>query len=109
MSARQFTPVSVRLPHRKSERRIASAFEALECLLGDWPITTGAAYRRAVRCCRDALDGVVSPKMARSAFVAAAAEIAGLADAAMIARPSTPPRGKRPTTPRALAGESLGA
>ena len=77
MSARPFPPVWVALPSA-SMRRIDNAFEALECLTTSWPIMTTPSYRRAVQACRDALDGFVSAKAARKAFVAAARDVDAL-------------------------------
>lgn len=77
MSARPFPPVWVALPSA-SMRRIDNAFEALECLTTSWPIMTTPSYRRAVQACRDALDGFVSAKSARKAFVAAARDVDAL-------------------------------
>ncbi len=77
MSARPFPPVWVALPSA-SMRRIDNAFEALECLTTSWPIMTSPSYRRAVQACRDALDGFVSAKAARKAFVAAARDVNAL-------------------------------
>ncbi|AZN73210.1 DUF982 domain-containing protein [Georhizobium profundi] len=74
MSARPFSPVWVTLPGRPP-RRVDSAFEALECLMGGWPITTHSTYRRAVQACRDAIDGFVPATKAREAFLAAARTI----------------------------------
>lgn len=74
MSARPFSPVWVTLPGRPS-RRVDSAFEALECLMGGWPITANPSYRRAVQACRDAIDGFVPATKARDAFLAAARHI----------------------------------
>lgn len=86
MNSRAFEPVRVILPDSGRARTAASAFEALECLLDGWPIVTSSAYRRAVRLCRDALDGVVRPPAARKAFLAAAAEAAHLAPAGALHR-----------------------
>lgn len=86
MSHRAFEPVHIILPDTGGDRRVASAFEALECLLDGWPILTSSAYRRAVRLCRDAIDGIARPAAARKAFLAAAAEIADLAPAGALHR-----------------------
>lgn len=74
MSARPFAPVLLKLPGREP-RRIASAFEAYECLTTVWPITANGSYRRAVRMCRDALDGFASPAKARRALLVAIADL----------------------------------
>ncbi|WP_011580191.1 MULTISPECIES: DUF982 domain-containing protein [Chelativorans] len=63
------TPVELRLEH--NIRKVSTVFEALECLLGPWPITTCREYRSAVRACRDCLDGLRSPVAAYRAFKAA--------------------------------------
>lgn len=76
MSARPFAPIWMTLPDRMP-RRIDSAFEALECLIAGWPVPQSLAHRRAVRICRDALDGFASPEAARRAFLAAAEGLEG--------------------------------
>lgn len=81
MSARPFSPVWLTLPGI-STRRIDSAFEALECLTADWPDINGRCHRRAVQACRDALDGFVSPDVARRAFLEAARTVAATVDRA---------------------------
>jgi hypothetical protein len=86
MSARPFPPVWVALPSA-SMRRIDNAFEALECLTTSWPIMTSPSYRRAVQACRDALDGFVSAKAARKAFVAAARDVRALAKGGPVGLP----------------------
>ena len=54
-------------------RMVASAWEAKEVLLENWPgWARGRTYRSARRACRDALDGLRTPHEARRAFVAAA-------------------------------------
>jgi len=70
MSNKAF-PTSVQLTLEGNTRRVATAFEALECLLGSWPITASREYRSAVRACRDCLDGLCSPVAAYRAFRAA--------------------------------------
>ena len=55
------------------ERKVASAWEAIECLHQQWPERAqGRTYRAAYRACRDALDGWRAAKHARRAFVKAA-------------------------------------
>lgn len=66
-------PVLVRL-ELSSTRAVATAWEALECLSGPWPIITGHCARIAAQSCRDALDGLRAPEAARQAFAAAARE-----------------------------------
>lgn len=65
-------PIALRL--RATHRRmVASAWEALEVLQGQWPAwARGRSYRSALRACRDALDGWRSAETARSRFEAAA-------------------------------------
>ncbi|MGN6772988.1 MAG: DUF982 domain-containing protein [Rhizobiaceae bacterium] len=60
-------------------RKVASSFEALECLDQEWPEwARGRSWRAACRACRDALEGWRGARDARRAFVKAA-ERAGLA------------------------------
>ena len=70
-------PVVVYFPGRGA-RKVASSFEAIECLINEWPQwARGRTWRRAQTACRDALDGWRSAKAARQSFVKAAAR-AGL-------------------------------
>jgi hypothetical protein len=70
------SPLELRLTEART-RRVATVWEALECLQTQWQITTRPAYRAAMRVCRDALDGLRPVSEARRAFHAAARE-AGL-------------------------------
>jgi hypothetical protein len=64
---------------RGFQRKVASSFEALECLDQEWPEwARGRSWRAACRACRDALEGWRGARDARRAFVKAA-ERAGLA------------------------------
>jgi hypothetical protein len=55
-------------------RKVASSFEALECLEQEWPEwARGRNWRAADRVCRDALEGWRGPRDARKAFIKAAA------------------------------------
>lgn len=65
-------PVMLELP-RSGTRKVASSFEALECLDQQWPEwARGRSWRAADRACRDALDGWRSAGNARKAFLKAA-------------------------------------
>lgn len=70
------SPLELRLTEART-RRVATVWEALECLQSQWPITTRPAHRAAMRVCRDTLDGLRPASEARRAFRAAARE-AGL-------------------------------
>ena len=71
-------PVILKSP-RGLPRKVASSFEALECLDQEWPEwARGRSWRAACRACRDALEGWRGARDARRAFVKAA-ERAGLA------------------------------
>ncbi|WP_173930949.1 DUF982 domain-containing protein [Chelativorans sp. Marseille-P2723] len=55
------------------ERKVATSFEALECLERDWPEwARGRRWRVAVRTCRDALEGWRTATEARRSFMKAA-------------------------------------
>jgi len=87
-------PITVVLEPSRA-RSVATAFEALECLSGSWPISTSHAYRVAVQCCRDSLDGLRSAQAAQHAFAEAAREAGVLAAAApRAARVHTPSTGR---------------
>ena len=71
-------PVVLKFP-RGFPRKVASSFEALECLDQEWPEwARGRSWRAACRACRDALEGWRGARDACRAFVKAA-ERAGLA------------------------------
>ena len=71
-------PVILKSP-RGFPRKVASSFEALECLDQEWPEwARGRSWRAACRACRDALEGWRGARDARRAFVKAA-ERAGFA------------------------------
>ncbi|MFE0019154.1 DUF982 domain-containing protein [Mesorhizobium sp. NPDC059054] len=55
-------------------RKVESAWQAIEAMQDAWPDHPGSgqAYRRALRTCRDALDGWQSGNSCRRAFVKAA-------------------------------------
>ena len=82
-------PITIVLEPSRA-RSVATAFEALECLSGSWPIITSHAYRVAVQCCRDSLDGLKSAQAAQHAFAEAAREAGVLAAAARRAAVPTP-------------------
>ncbi len=67
-------PEPVTLKFLAAPRKVASSFEALECLLdGEWPEQArGRSWRAAERACRDALDGWRSARDAHHAFLKAA-------------------------------------
>lgn len=74
-------PVILKSP-RGLPRKVASSFEALECLDQDWPEwARGRSWRAACRACRDALEGWRSARDARKAFLKAARR-AGLVQSA---------------------------
>lgn len=61
-------------------RKVASVWEAIECMHQQWPEPArGRAWRSACRACRDALDGWRSPRDARKAFLRAAHRAGALA------------------------------
>ena len=66
-------PVELELPCGLT-RRFLNAYDALDFLDAEWPTRRGYAYERAIRLCRHALRGSRSSELARSAFLAAAAE-----------------------------------
>lgn len=54
-------------------RKVATSFEAIECLENEWPHwARGRSWRSAQSACRDALDGWCGAKAARRSFVKAA-------------------------------------
>lgn len=66
-------PVILHLPGI-GDRKVATSFEAIECLQAEWPQwASGRNWRSAQSACRDALDGWCGAKSARRSFVKAAA------------------------------------
>lgn len=66
------SPVLLRMPSG-GERKVATSFEALECLDREWPEwARGRRWRSAMSVCRDALDGWRTGADAQRAFVKAA-------------------------------------
>jgi hypothetical protein len=65
-------PVILHLPGT-GVRKVATSFEAVECLRNEWPQwARGRSWRSAQSACRDALDGWRGAKAARRRFVRAA-------------------------------------
>lgn len=65
-------PVVLRLPGIGA-RKVATSYEAIECLENEWPDwARGRSWRNAYFACRDALDGWCSEKGARESFTKAA-------------------------------------
>lgn len=84
-------PVILHLPGI-GDRKVATSFEAIECLQNEWPQwARGRSWRSARSACRDALDGWCGAKSARRSFVKAA-DRAGLLPCR---RPSSAPAGTR--------------
>jgi hypothetical protein len=55
------------------KRRVASIYEAIECMGRQWPEwARGRSWRAAYRICRDVLDGWHSEREARKSFLKAA-------------------------------------
>ena len=52
------------------DRKVATSFEAIECLQNEWPQwARGRSWRSAQSACRDALDGWCGAEAARRSFV----------------------------------------
>ena len=65
-------PVILHLPGI-GDRKVATSFEAIECLQNEWPQwARGRSWRSALSACRDSLDGWCGAKAARRSFVKAA-------------------------------------
>lgn len=65
-------PVILQVPGM-GDRKVATSFEAIECLQNEWPQwARGRSWRTAQSACRDALDGWCGAKAARRSFVKAA-------------------------------------
>jgi hypothetical protein len=70
-------PIMIRL-QCGLERTFTGIHDALDFLENEWPLRRGQRYERAVKTCREALDGIIAPVIAREAFTAASLE-AGMA------------------------------
>ena len=83
-------PEPVILKFVTASRKVASSFEALECLLDkQWPERArGRSWRGAERACRDALDGWRTARDAHKAFLKAARQAGGLGPSARSSRAS---------------------
>ncbi|MFI0847515.1 DUF982 domain-containing protein [Mesorhizobium sp. IMUNJ 23232] len=65
-------PVILHLPGI-GDRKVATSFQAIECLHNEWPQwARGRSWRSAYAACRDALDGSCGARTARRSFVKAA-------------------------------------
>lgn len=53
-------------------RTVRSTEDAAQCLLAYWPTRRGKAYVSAQQACLDALQGTLTPELAREAFINAA-------------------------------------
>ncbi|MER8973570.1 MULTISPECIES: DUF982 domain-containing protein [unclassified Mesorhizobium] len=70
----------ITLKFQSSERKVASSWEAIDCMCQQWPDRArGRSWRGAYRTCRDALDGWRTACDARKAFVRAARKAGELA------------------------------
>ncbi|MDX8437703.1 DUF982 domain-containing protein [Mesorhizobium abyssinicae] len=86
-------PEPVTLEFSPASRKVASSFEALECLDQQWPHwARGGSWRAAARACRDALDGWRSARDAHKAFLRAARRAGLVLPAARAPRKSSQPR-----------------
>jgi hypothetical protein len=95
------SPLELRVTEAHT-RRVATVWEAIECLQSHWPITTLPAYRAAMRACRDALDGLRPVSEARRAFCAAAREAGLLGAKTRRPRPVPQIQNPRPTGASAI-------
>jgi len=66
-------PVLVRIGHGSSEA-VESASDALDYLQHRWPDNRGDHYRRAMKLCKEAAQGLVPSEVAKEAFISAAIE-----------------------------------
>ena len=83
------TPVILGLPGIGA-RKVATSFEAIECLHKEWPVwARGPSWRAALMACQDALEGWRDAKVARRRFVLAARK-AGLMDRHQPIKPRLP-------------------
>jgi hypothetical protein len=65
-------PVILHFPDM-GDRKVATSFEAIECLQNEWPQRArDGSWRSAQSACRDALDGWRGAKAARRSLVKAA-------------------------------------
>jgi len=65
-------PVQLELRGIGQFREIRSTIEAVDCLMDGWPAEEDDDYTTAIKTCLAAIDGDVSARMAREAFIQAA-------------------------------------
>ena len=70
------------------ERSFIGVYDALDFLENEWPLRHGKRYKRAVKTCRDTLNGAIPAVIAREAFIAACLE-AGMSAAMAPAKESS--------------------
>lgn len=91
-------PVILRLPGI-GERKIATSFEAIQCLENEWPDwARGRSWRSAHIACRDVLDGWRDARKARQRLVKAARRAGILAVQRHGMAEHRRPAGARPAT-----------
>ncbi len=64
--------VALIVERNKVQHTVASADEALEMLIANWPLTSGRAFFSALEACAGTMAGAVTQGEAQSAFLAAA-------------------------------------
>jgi hypothetical protein len=100
-------PVTVILPHG-SPRKVATSFEAIECLQNEWPLwARGRSWRNASMACRNALDGWCSAKTARRCFIRAATHAHLMPGSHAIVSPARAGRLARQEIPPASLSEPI--
>ncbi len=102
-------PVVLRLPGIGA-RKVATSYEAIECLENEWPDwARGRSWRNACIACRNALDGWCSEKGARRSFEKAAV-LAGLLETRRTSadRPYRPVTDARMPAPVPLSADGRG-
>ena len=69
-----YEPVVLELDGIGRYRVVRNTQEAAFCLLDQWPVREGRAYKAAIRMCRQVLGGEQPNDYARQDFIAAAVE-----------------------------------
>ncbi len=69
-----FAPLMLVMSGQDKHRLVRSLSEVADALIAGWPTGDGREYIAAVKTCLDAIQGNISPNVARAALIRAAEE-----------------------------------
>lgn len=73
-TSEDFAPLMLVMDGQEEHRLVRSLGEVAGALIAGWPTDDGREYIAAVKTCLDAIQGNISPKVARAALIRAAEE-----------------------------------